>query len=198
MLNENNIATEALTITVYNYDATTREYTGSSVEFLAKGVGIPAYSTTDSPPTKKKGWAICRKLDKSGWEQIVDHRGEVVYSVENGAAISLSKPGDYPKNTTTLSPSTPYDIWSGSAWATDTEAQHAAEVETAKQKRTALLIDAQATIGLWQTELQLGIISDKDKASLILWLAYIKEVQLVDPEIAADLKWPTPPVTQSS
>jgi hypothetical protein len=42
------------------------------------------------------------------------------------------------------------------------------------------LSKAQETISFWQTELQLGIISDEDKASLIAWMQYIKAVQAVD------------------
>lgn len=45
---------------------------------------------------------------------------------------------------------------------------------------------------------QLGIISDEDKASLILWLTYIKELQAVIPDAAQSIKWPTPPVEQAS
>ncbi|WP_146637750.1 tail fiber assembly protein, partial [Salmonella enterica] len=71
---------------------------------------------------------------------------------------------------TTIAPSGPYDKWDGKKWVTDTEAQHAADVEAAEQQKTALLSEAQATISLWQTELQLGIISDEDKASLIAWM----------------------------
>ena len=105
----------------------------------------------------------------------------------------VSLPGDYPENTTTLAPATPYDTWNGSEWVTDTEAQHAADVEAAEQQKTALLSEAQATISLWQTELQLGIISDEDKTSLIAWMNYIKAVQAVDTSKAPDIIWPDKP-----
>ncbi len=42
VLDENGIATVAGDITVYHYDEETREYTSSSVEYLALGVGTPA------------------------------------------------------------------------------------------------------------------------------------------------------------
>ncbi len=81
---------------------------------------------------------------------------------------------------------------------TDAEAQHAADVEKAEQKQSALLAEAQKTISLWQTELQLDIISDKDKVSLILWLTYIKELQSLDPDAVPNIKWPIPPVSQAT
>ncbi|HGF3788153.1 TPA: tail fiber assembly protein [Citrobacter freundii] len=192
-LNSEFIATAAGDITVFNYDGETREYLSSSVEYLPVGVGIPANSSTEAPGEAKAGSAICRTKDFTAWEYVADHRGETVYSTETGDAMLVSLPGDYPEGTTTLAPSTPYDTWNGSEWVTDTEAQQAADVEAAEQKKSALLLEAQTTISLWQTELQLGIISNEDKASLIAWMNYIKAVQAVDTSKASDIIWPDKP-----
>ncbi|MFV9297186.1 tail fiber assembly protein [Citrobacter amalonaticus] len=192
-LNSEHIATVAGDITVFNYDGETREYLSTSVEYLAVGVSIPANSCADAPGEAKAGSVICRTVDFTAWEYVADHRGETVYSTETGDEVSITAPGDYPENTTTLAPSTPYDTWNGSEWVTDTEAQHAANVEAADQQKTALLSEAQATISFWQTELQLGIISDEDKTSLIAWMNYIKAVQAVDTSKAPDITWPDKP-----
>lgn len=192
-LNSELIATVAGDITVFNYDGETREYLSSTVEYLAVGVGLPANSCTDAPGESKEGLAICRKADFTAWEYITDHRGETVYSTETGKSEVVSVPGDYPEGTTTLAPSTPYDTWNGSEWVTDTKAQHAADVEVAEQQKAALLAEAQTAISLWQTELQLGIISDEDKASLIAWMNYIKAVQAVDTSKAPGIIWPDKP-----
>lgn len=192
-LNSNFIAIVAGDITVFNYDGETREYLSSSVEYLAVGVGIPANSCTDAPGESKEDFTICRSADFTAWEYVADHRGEKVYSTETGEAVIISAPGDYPNDTTTLAPPTPYDTWNGSEWVTDTKAQHAADVEAAEQQKAALLAEAQTTISLWQTELQLGIISDEDKASLIAWMKYIKAVQAVDTSKAPDITWPDKP-----
>lgn len=192
-LNSELIATVAGDITVFNYDGEMREYLSSSVEYLAVGVGLPANSCTDAPGESKEDFAICRTADRSAWEYVADHRGEVVYSTETGEAVAITAPGDYPENTTTLEPATPYDTWNGSEWVTDTKAQHAADVEAAEQQKAALLAEAQATISLWQTELQLGIISDDDKASLKDWMSYIKAVPAVDTSTAPDINWPEKP-----
>lgn len=192
-LNSDRIATVAGDITVFNYDAETREYLSSSVEYLAVGVGIPANSCTDEPGESKEGFASRRTEDFTAWEYVADHRGETVYSTETGEAMIISAPGDYPEGTTTLEPSTPYDTWSGNEWVTDTEAQHAADMEAAEQQKAALLSKAQTTISLWQTELQLDIISDEDKASLINWLTYIKQLKGVHTSMAPDISWPVVP-----
>jgi hypothetical protein len=66
-------------------------------------------------------------------------------------------------------------------------------VSYAEQQKTALLLEAQEVISLWQTELQLGIISDEDKAKLIVWINYIKAVQVVETSKAPDITWPEKP-----
>ncbi|WP_110915432.1 tail fiber assembly protein [Enterobacter roggenkampii] len=192
-LNSELIATVAGDITVFNYDGETREYLSTSVEYLAVGVGLPANSCTEEPGESKEGFAICRTADFTAWEYVADHRGETVYSTDSGESVIISAPGDYPKGTTTLEPSTPYDTWNGSEWVTDNETQHKADMEAAEQQKAALLTEAQTTISLWQTELQLGIISDEDKASLIAWMNYIKEVQAVDTSKAQGITWPDKP-----
>ncbi|ALL19178.1 tail assembly protein [Enterobacter asburiae] len=193
-LNSEFIATVAGDIIVYNFNGESRELQSSSVEYLAVGVGIPALSCTDAPGEQKEGFAICRTADFTAWEYVTDHRGETIYGTKTGEALVVSLPGDYPEETTTLAPATPYDTWNGSEWVTNTDKLHTADVEAAEKQKSALLVKAQATISLWQTELQLGIINDKDKASLMLWLTYIKELQAVIPDAAPNIKWPTPPV----
>ncbi len=62
ILNSGLVATKAGDITVYNYDGETREYISTSTEYLAVGVGIPAYSCLDAPGIHKAGYAICRSV----------------------------------------------------------------------------------------------------------------------------------------
>ncbi|WNN46633.1 tail fiber assembly protein [Winslowiella toletana] len=192
-LNKNGIATKTGDITVYNYNGETREYLTSSVEFLAVGVGIPANSCSDAPIDEKNNFAICRKASLDGWEYIEDHRGKIAYDTETGQPVEISELGDYPAGVTTIEPLTPYDRWNGSEWVTDEDAQKRGNVMEAEQKKAALLAEAQNTISLWQTELQLGIISDEDKASLIKWMKYIQALKTVDASTAPDIEWPVKP-----
>lgn len=192
-LDENGFATEAGFITVYSYDGETREFISASVEYLPVGVGVPGNSCVDAPISKKDGFAIRRNADLTGWEYVADHRGETVYSTTTGKPVTVSQLGEYPEGTTTEAPSTTYDKWDGQKWVTDNEEQHAANVAAAEQQKTNLLNAANAKIRLWQTELQLGIISDDDKAALITWIGYIKAVQAVDTSTAPDITWPEQP-----
>lgn len=84
ILNSGLVATKAGDITVYNYDGETREYISTSSEYLAVGVGIPAYSCLDAPGIHKAGYAICRSVNLNSWEYVPDHRGEIVYNTETG------------------------------------------------------------------------------------------------------------------
>ncbi|CAB5530655.1 TPA: tail fiber assembly protein [Escherichia coli] len=181
-------------IIVHNYDGETREYISTSTEYLAVGVGIPACSCLDAPGTHKAGYAICRSVDLNSWEYVPDHRGEVVYSTETGDTKEITVPGDYPENTTTIAPLTPYDKWDGEKWVTDTEAQHSAAVEAAEAQRQSLIDAAMASISLIQLKLQAGRqLTQAETTRLNAVLDYIDAVTATDTSTAPDVIWPELP-----
>lgn len=192
ILDKNNIATQAGNITVYNYDSITREYTSSAVEYIAVGVGIPANSTIDNPLEEKEGMAVCCKTGR-GWEYVADHRGETVYSTENGEAIEITTPGDYPVGTTTIAAATPYDRWDGKKWVTDREAEHAADIEVAEQKKTSLVSAANTTIAPLQDAVDLDIATEEEAQLLLAWKKYRVLLNRVDTSAAHYIEWPTQP-----
>ncbi|MBA7880356.1 tail fiber assembly protein [Escherichia coli] len=195
-LNSAFIATVAGEITVYNYRGDTREYISSSVEYLPVGVGIPANSCTDAPGTHKAGYAICRSADFNSWEYVPDHRGEIVYGIETGESKEITVPGDYPENTTTFTPLTPYDKWDGEKWVTDTEAQHSAAVDAAEVQRQSLIDAAMASISLIQLKLQAGRkLTQAETTRLNAVLDYIDAVTAIDTSTAPDIIWPVFPET---
>ncbi|HAI8698767.1 TPA: tail fiber assembly protein [Escherichia coli] len=196
ILNNKFIATKAGEITVYNYDSETREYISASIEYLAVGVGIPAYSCLDAPGTHKAGYAICRSADFNSWEYVPDHRGEVVYNTETGESKEITAPGDYPDNTTTIAPLTPYDKWNSEKWVTDTEAQHSAAVDAAEAQRQSLMDTAMASINLIQLKLQAGrSLTQAETNRLNTVLNYIDAVTATDTSTAPDIIWPVFPET---
>ncbi|EFH1056052.1 tail fiber assembly protein [Escherichia coli] len=190
VLNSEIIATKAGNITVYNYDGETREYISTSNEYLAVGVGIPACSCLDAPGSYKTGYAICRSADFNSWEYVPDHRGEIVFSTETGESKEIKAPGDYPENTTTIAPLTPYDKWDGEKWVTDTEAQHGA----AEAQRQSLIDTAMASISLIQLKLQAGRkLTQAETTRLNTVLDYIDVVTATDTSTAPDVIWPELP-----
>lgn len=181
-------------IIVHNYDGETREYISTSTEYLAVGVGIPACSSLDAPGTHKAGYAICRSVDLNSWEYVPDHRGEVVYSTETGDTKEITVPGDYPENTTTIAPLTPYDKWDGEKWVTDTEAQHSAALDAAEAQRQSLINAAMASISLIQLKLQAGRkLTQAETTRLNAVLDYIDAVTATDTSTAPDVIWPELP-----
>ncbi|EGM8191325.1 tail fiber assembly protein [Escherichia coli] len=194
ILNNEFIAVQEGNIIVYNYNSETREYISASTEFLAVGVGIPAYSCLDAPGTHKAGYAICRSADLNSWEYVPDHRGETIYSTETGESKEITVPGDYPENTTNIAPLTPYDKWDGEKWVTDTEAQHSAAVDAAEALRQSLIDAAMASISLIQLKLQAGRrLTQAETTRLNAVLDYIDAVTATDTSTAPDVIWPELP-----
>ncbi len=194
VLNSEFIATKAGDITVYNYDGETREYISTSSEYLAVGVGIPAYSCLDAPGIHREGYVICRSVDFNSWGYVPDHRGEIVYSTETGESKEITVPGDYPENTTTIAPLTSYDKWDGEKWVTDTEAQHNAAVDAAEVRRQSLIDAAMASISLIQLKLQAGRkLTQAETTRLNAVLDYIDAVTATDTSTAPDVIWPELP-----
>lgn len=123
-----------------------------------------------------------------------DHRGEIIYSTEIGESKEITAPGDYPENTTTIAPLTPYDEWDGEKWVTDTVAQHSAAVGAAEAQRQSLIDTAMASISLIQLKLQAGRnLTQAETARLNAALDYIDAVTATDTSTAPDVIWPELP-----
>ncbi|WP_234096213.1 tail fiber assembly protein [Citrobacter portucalensis] len=191
VFDKNGLAVEAGDIRCFYYDAVTMEYAGWSDEYIHEGVSMPGNSTDIDPGEMVAGKVFL--FTGSGWKQDEDHRGETVYSTADTSSSTVNYIGPVRKGYTTVAPSGPYQKWDGKKWVTDTDAQNAADVEAANQNMAALLAEAQGKISFWQTELQLGIISDEDKESLIAWVQYIKAVQVIDTSPAPNINWPVKP-----
>lgn len=190
-LDKNGLAKSAGTLTIYNFDAVSGEFTGSSDEFLAQGVGLPANACITAPPATETG-RVALYRDGS-WLNVADHRGETVYSVTDGAAVLIDEPGDYPAGTTPLKPVTAWDKWDGEKWVTDPEEEKAATVKEAKERQTALISEANSITQAWQTQLRLDMLTASDKASLIEWMKYVQGVQAVNVQEAPAITWPLKP-----
>jgi len=190
-LDANGLAKSSGSMMVYNFNIETGEYTGSSLEFLAQGVGIPAHSSFNAPPACESG-KVCLFRD-GGWQQITDHRGETVYNIETGEAFTLLQPGDYPDGCTPLKPVTIFDKWDGSAWVTDQAAQLEAAVTALKAEKSQRISEVGSITQTLQTQLMLGIITDPDKALLLAWMEYLQAVQAVDVSATSEINWPSRP-----
>lgn len=192
LFDESGLATEPGDIRCFYYDPDTGEYAGWSDEYINIGVSMPGHSTDKDPGDKAVGGVSV--FTGGAWKTEEDHRGETAYSTIDSTPTTVDYIGPIRAEYTSVPPPGLYQKWDGEKWVADTDAQKAANVATANQKKVQLLTRAQAEISLWQTELQLGIISDEDKKSLIAWMQYIKSLQAVDTSNAPDIDWPQPPL----
>jgi len=192
MLDKNGLAKSAGTLTIYNFDAVSGEFTGSSYEFLAKGVGLPANACITAPPATEAGRVALYRDGR--WLDVADHRGETVYSVADGAAVLINTPGDYPAETTLLKPATAWDKWDGTKWVKDAEAEREAKIIAVEKERNTRIAEANSVSAAWQAQLLLGIITEDDKERLTAWMAYVQKIQRVDVLSTPYVTWPDRPV----
>ncbi|HHO9698853.1 tail fiber assembly protein [Citrobacter braakii] len=66
-------------------------------------------------------------------------------------------------------------------------------IAEAEQKKSQLLAEASDVTKGWQTDLMLGIISDDDKETFIIWRKYIQALDSIDTSFAPEIEWPTMP-----
>lgn len=192
VLDKAKIATTAGNITVYGFSAQTGEFTGSSEEFLAIGVGLPAGSTDIAPGAVAEGCVAI--FTGSSWEQQEDHRGETAYSTADLSASTVDYIGPLKNGFVATAPATPYDRWNGSAWITDAEAQQVAAVQDAQALRQQHIDTAMSSISIIQLKLQAGrTLNDEEKNRLDQVLDYIDAINAIDLSSAPNITWPTQP-----
>ncbi|EJD6660426.1 tail fiber assembly protein [Enterobacter cloacae] len=196
IIDSNFIATKAGNIKVFNYDHSTKEFLGSSVEFLALGVGIPADSCVDAPPPAYSGFAVVRNTSTGEWELIEDHRGEIVYSKENRVSLTISELGEYPEGYTLLKPATEFDVWNGDNWVTDEDAKRKAALESAELQRQSLIDEANNYMNnkQWPGKAAMGRLKGEDANNYNTWLDYLDSLELTDISNAPEIEWPEKPV----
>ncbi|EIY7074174.1 tail fiber assembly protein [Salmonella enterica] len=192
IFDENGLAIEAGNVRCFYYDTVTGEYTGWSDEFINIGVSMPGSSTVIDPGQDVAGTVAV--FNETGWEYLEDHRGETVYSTEDGTIRTVDYIGTIKNSFTITPPTTPFDKWDGQKWVTDADELHAASVAIAEQERHRLLTHADNVMFDWRTELMLGEISDANRAKLSAWLTYKNDVKSVDVTTAPeDVNWPALP-----
>ncbi|ELZ8474879.1 tail fiber assembly protein [Salmonella enterica] len=193
IVGDNGLSVNAGWITVYHAGAD-GEYTGASNDYLMWGVGLAAGAYADAPelPTEL-GKAVRRSADKTHWEIVTDHRGKTAWDTSTRKEIKITFLGELPPSLTFIPPAGQFDVWDGKTWVTDEAAQKNAVINDAKNKKAQLLADIRNAIGIWQTQLQLGNISDENKTRLEKWLDCYNQIDAINPENAPDINWPDLP-----
>ncbi|SPW32309.1 Caudovirales tail fibre assembly protein [Edwardsiella tarda] len=66
-------------------------------------------------------------------------------------------------------------------------------IKAAEQEKVVLLSEVESKTKLWQTQLALGIITEKDKEMLTEWMRYAQQIDNVNISLAPDIAWPSKP-----
>ncbi|MEX7299855.1 tail fiber assembly protein [Klebsiella pneumoniae] len=131
-----------------------------------------------------------RSDDNSSWSVTDDYRGITVYDIQTLASHVITEPGPIPDTVTTSAPSTPYDKWDGSAWVTDANAQHAADVIAADMQKKELISQVTADISILQDAVALNMATDEEKSRLTSLQTYRVLLNRVDTSLAPGITWP--------
>ncbi|MBI0438537.1 tail fiber assembly protein [Dickeya dianthicola] len=192
-LNEQGLSISSGYIQVYHIDPQTREYIGSTQEYLMEGIGIPAHSFPDAPPQAQPQQAILRRSDASGWDSVADYRGKTVYDKQTRQASVISQPGDLPDTLTLLAPASAYDVWQADGWVTDDKAQQAAQVSAAQQQMAGYLAQAEKRLAVLQYAVELEMATEQETQALKNWKTYMVQLSRLDVSSAPAIDWPTMP-----
>lgn len=184
---------EAQVITIFNLRSDTNEFIGKGDVYIPAHTGLPAYCTDIEPPEGADNKVAVFDSDNNSWSLIEDHRGQTVYSTEDGTAIYISELGPLPDNVTELSPDGEYQKWDGKKWIVDGDAKKAAQMREADERKAQLLQVASESIAPLQDAVDLDIATDDEDASLTVWKKYRVLLNRIDTSKASDIAWPEIP-----
>lgn len=184
------IASQAGTVLVFHFDMNTRVFICCEEIYIPLGVGIPASACLDEPPVHNEYQVAVRSKDNSSWSVTDDYRGITVYDIQTLASHVITEPGPIPDTVTAIAPSTPYDKWDGSAWGTDADAQHTADVAAADVQKKQMITQVSADISILQDAVNLNMVTDDEKSHLTALQAYRVLLNRVDTSLAPDIVWP--------
>lgn len=191
LFDKNGNATETHVATVSGFDFVTGEHLSTYDVRILAGTGIPGFSTMVLAPKADDGNAVC--WNGSEWNQVLDLRGETAYKKSNRSAETVRALGPLDDAYTLDAPATPFDKWNDSEWVTDTDAQHAADVAAAEQKKTQLLAEAAEEISWRKYAVNKGVATAEEESELDAWEMYRVQLMRIKTATAPDIEWPTPP-----
>ncbi|HHO0409800.1 TPA: tail fiber assembly protein [Klebsiella quasipneumoniae] len=197
VFDSNSIAIQAGSVQVFHFDSNTREFIGIEDIYVPLGVGIPALACLDEPPVQNEYQVAVRSEDNSSWSVTDDYRGITVYDLQTLASHIITEPGPIPDTVTTSAPSTPYDKWDGSAWVTDANAQHAADVAAADQQKKELIALVTSGISILQDAVALNMATDEEKSQLTSLQAYRVLINRLDTSLAPNIVWPVTTIREN-
>ncbi|MGL5294686.1 MAG: tail fiber assembly protein [Aeromonas sp.] len=180
---------------VHCVDTLTAEYLGPQDVWVTLGTSLPAGAYMDEPPAHKDGHAIMRQKDE--WMYVEDHRGRTVYDTTTRQPSEITTLGPLPSGVTLLVPTSPYDVWDGTAWQHDDDIAQADVLAKAKAEQSQRLSVANQQIAIIKPAVEGGYAKPEHTKLLADWQRYRYELTAV-PELngwPASPAWPQEPAT---
>lgn len=177
----------------YCSDAVTGEYLGPRDVWVSAGTGMPSGAWRDAPPTPEAGRAVVRNMD--GWELIPDYRGVTAYDKTTGHPMEITEIGPIADTYTLLTPSSPFDRWTGQAWEKDEAAEQSAKLTSAQTEQSNRIEDANQQIAILHPAVDGGYAKPGHDQLLSDWQRYRYELALVpeNPGWPESPQWPDKP-----
>ncbi|MGL5699134.1 MAG: tail fiber assembly protein [Kluyvera sp.] len=177
----------------YCADHITGEYIGVREVWVSAGTGLPAGAYIDEPPSSIDGKAVVRS---SGlWEHVNDYRGLTCYDTSTLKPSTISSLGPVPEGFTIIAPTSKYDVWSGSDWVRDSDAENKAALDYAKSEQSSRIEISGKQISILKPAVDGGYAKPDHKNLLSDWQRYQYEVTQVSslPGWPINPEWPHEP-----
>ncbi|MBG2995976.1 tail fiber assembly protein [Proteus mirabilis] len=193
-IGDNGLASVTGWVKCYLANPVTREYMGSTMEYVMFDVSLSAGAYLDEPPLpEKENQAVRRREDGSAWEIVDDYRDLTAYNTQTKQPIIIDFMGPLPESLTLLKPNSEFDKWDGKNWIVDTEAQKAALITQIKQEKSRRLDEAGNTIAYLQEAVDVDLATEEEVVALQKWKKYRVLLNRVDASSTTDIEWPQKP-----
>ncbi|ELZ9636336.1 TPA: tail fiber assembly protein [Proteus mirabilis] len=193
-IGDNGLASVTGWVKCYLANPVTREYMGSTMEYVMFDVSLSAGAYLDEPPLpEKENQAVRRREDGSAWEIVDDYRDLTAYNTQTKQPIIIDFMGALPESLTLLKPNSEFDKWDGKKWIVDTEAQKAALITQIEQEKSRRLDEAGNTIAYLQEAVDVDLATEEEVVALQKWKKYRVLLNRVDASSTTDIEWPQKP-----
>lgn len=189
--NEDGFVIVAGYVLVYNTDPLTGEFTKSTYEYVAEGLGIPPSVSLEAPNDVDDGYAIVRENNK--WKYPRDYRGNTIYSIVTGESVLVTEIGNIPDGFTLLKPASEFDVWNGEEWVLDEEKKRQHDLAVLQLQQSQLIKEANNEISNLQDAVDADIATDQQVETLKKWKKYRFELNNIDMTTFPNINWPLKP-----
>ncbi len=193
-IGENGLASVAGWVKCYLANPVTREYMGSTMEYVMFDVSLSEGAYLDEPQLPvKASQAVRRTEDGTAWEIVDDYRGMEAFNTQTRESVTINFIGPLPEILTMHKPTSEFDRWDGHRGVEDKEAARKARIDAVRKHKAALSEEAETRIAQLERKVRLELASDEEKELLKAWEIYTIKLDDINPEITTDIKLPEKP-----